>query len=673
MVQLAAGFRLKGITVNKIRVLYADNDRDFLDARSELLEMENFKVFKAHSPEEATEILERINIHVAILDIRLVDDNDEGDNSGILLAQDARFKKIPKILVTGYPTYEAVREAYSPIIQGEPIAHAFLGKGEGVDALIAAVNSAFEKVVGINWNLRIVWDKMGLLSFSYLVTLLENKIDTELLLERRDELKDLVCTLFPTEDQIAVVRLNWLRNGCVCLTLFASSKSFSQQAVLILGLWEAANVQRMGSEEYLAVDSALLPQPVFAASMRYGGVLYTFPDIGSGPLLDGSSFFNKAGNKTVRIALDDLYTKKLRDIHRREISEINNANLSTIYRDRLGILDPPEAIEETQGKIQKLAECAQFQALVKELSLDGKKMKIIFTNGQSFLGVDPLAIFFDLDAFNKQKVVISSTFGGITSTSLLINESGQVYPLDMSSIIRSPTLEDFVSIECEFHFKMINSYNLISLLDFEEQLSKTMKFDDQLLVGNVEPECRKALTAINIVRKQASEATSELFLSYLIGLFHYSIFPLLQYDPQFYLAKHQTIELIHRLMVASLIVGQIKMLRKRDKKLDVDPIRNGGFIINENNREVLVDGRKVRLTPTQFKLILHLHNTPNSLCSREEILSCVFNVKGTPTDSDKHLLYTHMDRLRKKIDINPSNHRFIVNIRGEGYLLDLSS
>ncbi|MGW8250389.1 MAG: helix-turn-helix domain-containing protein, partial [Anaerolineales bacterium] len=86
----------------------------------------------------------RETVHLAILDIRMVDDNDEGDISGILLAKDNRYKRVPKIFVTGFPTFEAVREAYGPVIGGEPIAHAFLAKKEGPHILIDAVNSTFE-------------------------------------------------------------------------------------------------------------------------------------------------------------------------------------------------------------------------------------------------------------------------------------------------------------------------------------------------------------------------------------------------------------------------------------------------------------------------------------------------------------------------------------------------
>ena len=125
-------------------ILMADNDRNYLDARSEFLEMEGYQVYKAYSPEEAGQVLERENIHLAILDIRMADDNDEGDISGILLAKDERYRSVPKIFVTGFPTFEAVREAYGLAIGDKPIALAFLAKDEGPKALIEAVNSAFK-------------------------------------------------------------------------------------------------------------------------------------------------------------------------------------------------------------------------------------------------------------------------------------------------------------------------------------------------------------------------------------------------------------------------------------------------------------------------------------------------------------------------------------------------
>jgi DNA-binding response OmpR family regulator len=662
---------LKGIIVHRKQVLHADNDRNYLDARSEFLELEGYQVLKAYSPEEAERIFERENVHLAILDIRLVNDNDEEDISGILLAKDERFKRVPKIFVTGFPTFEAVREAYGPVIGGESIAHAFLAKKEGPKALLEVVNSAYEKVVGINWKLKIVWDEMGLLSFPYLTLLLESDLDPTLLISRSSELEDLFRKLFFTDEQISVVRLNWLRDGRACLTLFAMKEGSSRQAIAIFGHWDVVFDQFKLAEKYLVKGSALFSQPAFAETLRYAGFVYTIPDAGGGPLQTGPTFFQEAVDKNIRAALENLYKQVLPSWQKQERSELSEADLAAIYCDRLGIPVQPESIEKAQYKALALFDSARSYSLVKEISIEGREIVFVFTNGQIYRGPDPLAALFDPLAFDKQPTVIAPTFGGIAASSLLIDQEGRVYPTDVSTITQSPILEDFVSIETEFHFNKIGSLNLYTLWDFEKQLGEFKTLNDQLPAGNVEPECRKVLVAIQTIRKLAAEIAGEALEPYLIGLFHYTLKALLPYDPLIHLAKYQAAQLVHRLMAASMIIAQIKRLSEDEKSSRADPGAEEGLQINEASRKVSVDGRELRLTQTEFKLLLYLYQNPNRLCSREEILSQVFEIKGGGTKSDKGLLNTHIDRLRKKIDFSSAKHRYIVTIRGEGYLLDL--
>jgi DNA-binding response OmpR family regulator len=633
--------------------------------------MEGYQVIKAVSPEEAERVLERENIHLMILDIRMVDDNDPEDTSGIELAQDERFRRIPKIFVTGYPTFEAVRQAYGPIMKSDPIALAFLAKKEGPKPLVEAVNSAFQDSIGINWDLAVLPDEQGILSFTSLALTLDHGIDPNLLAARSGELEDLFRKLFSDEDQISLVRLNWFRGGCGCLMLYTFKGDTSRQAVVLFGPWAAVKGQFDRATEVLARSPGLLPQPVFAESLRYAALAYSLPDTGVGPLTPGPSFFKEAGEKLVKTALESLYEDSLNSLHHQERAELAKADLAALYRDRLRIPALRDSLDATRIKLQTLAMKARTFGLVRDMSFEKNQVEIAFTNGEIYRGPDPLAALVDPRSFRKQPAIIASTFGGIRSGALLIDMEGKPYPVDLSSITRSPVLEDYVSLECEFRFERIISENLFSLLDFEKQLCGSKTLNDFPPAANVEPECRKSLTAIQTLRKLAGEAGDGSLEPYLIGLFHYIVQPLLVYDAQIHLARYQTARLIHRLMSASLVLSQIERLAGDDEKVGTDKKQEDGLKIIEASREVTVDGREVRLTQTEFKLLLYLYKNANRLCSRDEILSEVFELKGSASKSDKGLLNTHIDRLRKKVNINPAKHNYIVTIRGEGYMLDL--
>lgn len=124
-------------------ILFADNDSDCLRTRSEFLEQEEYRVIPALNPTEARRVLERGGIDLAILDIRLEDDDDEKDISGLILAKEVA-RSVPKIILTGFPSHEYVREALRPQLEGLPAAVDFVAKQDGPEALLRAIRKALE-------------------------------------------------------------------------------------------------------------------------------------------------------------------------------------------------------------------------------------------------------------------------------------------------------------------------------------------------------------------------------------------------------------------------------------------------------------------------------------------------------------------------------------------------
>jgi len=124
--------------MTKATILFADNHPDFSKARVEMLEAEEYHVIVATNPTEARRLLQKNNIDLAILDIRLLDDDDEKDTSGLTIAKEVA-PSVPKIILTDYPSVDAVREALKPQLHGLPPAVDFLEKKAGPEAMIASV------------------------------------------------------------------------------------------------------------------------------------------------------------------------------------------------------------------------------------------------------------------------------------------------------------------------------------------------------------------------------------------------------------------------------------------------------------------------------------------------------------------------------------------------------
>jgi CheY-like chemotaxis protein len=127
--------------MTKATILFADNDPDFLKTRTEFLELEGYQVIPAADPIEARRLLEQGGIDLAILDIRLRNDDDEKDASGLALAEDVA-RSVPKIILTGFPSYEYVRRALRTEPGGLQVATDFVTKREGPEALLRAIKSS---------------------------------------------------------------------------------------------------------------------------------------------------------------------------------------------------------------------------------------------------------------------------------------------------------------------------------------------------------------------------------------------------------------------------------------------------------------------------------------------------------------------------------------------------
>jgi CheY-like chemotaxis protein len=121
-------------------ILFADNNSEFLGVRKEFLLRAGYKVLEAGSVTEAERFLRtRKDLDLAILDMRLQDDDDLEDRSGIALAQKTE-NRIPKIILTGFPTWQAAREALATDLNGIAPAVEIIDKREDPQMLLRAVD-----------------------------------------------------------------------------------------------------------------------------------------------------------------------------------------------------------------------------------------------------------------------------------------------------------------------------------------------------------------------------------------------------------------------------------------------------------------------------------------------------------------------------------------------------
>ncbi len=97
-----------------------------------------------------------------------------------------------------------------------------------------------------------------------------------------------------------------------------------------------------------------------------------------------------------------------------------------------------------------------------------------------------------------------------------------------------------------------------------------------------------------------------------------------------------------------------------------DPILEAGPLkVDLARREVTVDGRDVRLTPTEFKLLALLARHAGKVLTHRQILKEVWG----PNASEAHWVRVHMAELRKKVEPDPARPKLLVTEPGVGYRL----
>ena len=97
--------------------------------------------------------------------------------------------------------------------------------------------------------------------------------------------------------------------------------------------------------------------------------------------------------------------------------------------------------------------------------------------------------------------------------------------------------------------------------------------------------------------------------------------------------------------------------------------RIGGIELNEDTKEVLVDGEGVKMTPMEFKILALLMRNPGRVFSAEEIYERVWNERAINTDT----VMVHVRKIREKIEYNPKEPKYLKVVWGVGYKIEKNS
>jgi two-component system KDP operon response regulator KdpE len=97
-----------------------------------------------------------------------------------------------------------------------------------------------------------------------------------------------------------------------------------------------------------------------------------------------------------------------------------------------------------------------------------------------------------------------------------------------------------------------------------------------------------------------------------------------------------------------------------------DVLEVGAIRIDQPRHEVTVEGKLVRLTPIEFKLLVELARQPGRVLTHRQLLRDVW---GGSAVEQSHTLRVHIATLRRKLERDPAQPRWLVTEAGVGYRL----
>ena len=108
----------------------------------------------------------------------------------------------------------------------------------------------------------------------------------------------------------------------------------------------------------------------------------------------------------------------------------------------------------------------------------------------------------------------------------------------------------------------------------------------------------------------------------------------------------------------------LSMIEKNDINENIHTI--GGLELDTATKEVSVDGKNIKTTPIEFKILTLLIKNPGRVFSADEIYEKVWKERAVNTDT----IMVHVRNIREKIEMDPKNPKYLKVVWGVGYKIE---
>jgi CheY-like chemotaxis protein len=505
------------------RILMIENEPIKIGALRRALEDKGYLIEVITNYEEAKEKLNCKWVPLAIVDIRLVDERNPNDYTGLDLITKESDQAIMKVVLTANPSYEAVREALVAYQGTTPPAVDFLYKQDPINELVDKIEKAFSEL-GINRDLDVEFD--GLQTFVCMADWFHRNMpkkheDPPLcqgILESAEEFQDLWSKLFTTSNKIIVYPLP---SGCGD-ALVAKIKPYHKRGqgsmvVVKCGWRHCIENEKNKYEEHVRpnLSSSAPTLSAFEKTLHFGGLIYSLAGVGAGGGFEHAErfadFYRAESSKIINRVISNLFETAFLGWSRlKSQASMEGEGVDQEYRLNMKLESKKELLIERFNEL-----CEHAQEL--DIRLD-KRKRLVWANDLE-LDLDKLlGMVYETQKFVKKEIITPYlervSHGDLNGGNILVEKDMPPWVIDFSKTGYGYILRDFVHLETVIALDLLRSSNQNELMKFETTVCSQKDWERGFpipydTIGQGEPEIIKALKVTCYLRNLAAKKEVE--------------------------------------------------------------------------------------------------------------------------------------------------------------------
>lgn len=502
-------------------ILVVDDLADWRDMVGGLLADAGYKVQTAHDPDEAMRLLRQYPYHVAIVDLRL-DERDENNREGLVLAErmKAYLPELAIIVLTGHADIPAVKHALQPSDSGGRIAFDFLEKHE-ISKLLHSVKIAFATAARVNPELKINLD----------VSLNWSKLHSEIeclqslpVDKAAVEITDLLQRIFYEAEQINVKAIDGGHSSAAVILATPTIREIPQTDIVVK-FNQRDKVERESQNYDRFVDKYIggarrTQRLDFRATARLGGIAYSFIGAEATEFQRFNQVYALSDEARMKVILDNLF-----------METCNNWYTNTLQANHL-----PQSLSAGYKEWLRL----------NPATLTGILVELVGQNsitGLSF--IDPRRPNQSAILFEEREVTLRNplalsqsafiytgpfcfTHGDLHEGNILVDTHGQTWLIDFYQTGPGHPVRDFAMLESAIKYSLLQAdYSPGLLYDWERSLLHVESLNAppvKALMPLLDAELAKATELILYLRTLLSQILPQMTVKdYQVSLFFHAL------------------------------------------------------------------------------------------------------------------------------------------------------